>query len=139
MVLPERDGLAPPERRGALTDALRALRAEAQGLPLVLGAIDALAADGESAWLLLACSMKVLLSRVSVPLQQGFGTALGAIAGLYGCGMLALVGVAAVPWVGMDLLAVISSIAFVAPDPGSLANHGDLVAGLGCLPAIFRR
>jgi two-component system sensor histidine kinase AlgZ len=43
-------------------------------------------------WLLAACSLKKWLARCT-PLQQNvFGVLLGALAGLYGCGLLALVG-----------------------------------------------
>jgi hypothetical protein len=45
------------ERRAALGFALAALRHEAHGLPLVTGAIEALQADPETAWLLLACAL----------------------------------------------------------------------------------
>jgi len=50
-------------------------------------------------WLVLTCSMKRMLARVNAPLQQLIGTVLGALAGLYGCGVLALMGLLdAEPW-----------------------------------------
>ncbi len=50
-------------------------------------------------WLLAACSLKKPLARLSMPLQHVAGAVLGAVAGLYGCAMLALVGVLEpVPW-----------------------------------------
>jgi two-component system sensor histidine kinase AlgZ len=50
-------------------------------------------------WLISACSLKKLLARLSPGLQQAAGVALGALAGLYGCGVLALMGLLEVmPW-----------------------------------------
>jgi two-component system, LytTR family, sensor histidine kinase AlgZ len=52
------------------------------------------------AWLIVACSLKQLLARFSPPAQLVFGLGLGALAGVYGCAMMALVGVPGpVPWV----------------------------------------
>ena len=52
------------------------------------------------AWLIAACSLKKPLSRRPRPVQYAAGVALGALAGLYGCGLLALAGFAnAAPWV----------------------------------------
>jgi two-component system sensor histidine kinase AlgZ len=51
------------------------------------------------AWLIVACTLKQWLARLSPRVQYGCGVAIGACAGLYGCGVLALVGLAApVPW-----------------------------------------
>ncbi|MDP2264819.1 MAG: histidine kinase [Hydrogenophaga sp.] len=41
------------------------------------------------AWLLTVCALKRPLSRLPMPMQWGAGIGLGALAGLYGCGMLA--------------------------------------------------
>lgn len=50
-------------------------------------------------WLIVACSLKNGLARLSAPLQQAAGVLLGAFAGLYGCGMLVLMGlVDNAPW-----------------------------------------
>jgi two-component system sensor histidine kinase AlgZ len=50
-------------------------------------------------WLIAACSLKKLLSCLRPALQQMAGVALGALAGLYGCGVLAVVGlVRPAPW-----------------------------------------
>jgi len=51
------DDLDAPERRADLAAATAALRAEAEGLPAVAGALDALAADGELAWRWAACAL----------------------------------------------------------------------------------
>ena len=68
----------------------------AERLALLSGA----ALPGVLAWLVVACSLKRLLARWPEPAQIGFGVALGAAAGLLGCGMLALVAPGAVYWVG---------------------------------------
>jgi two-component system sensor histidine kinase AlgZ len=44
------------------------------------------------AWLILACNLKKLLARLPRAGQYAAGVALGALAALYGCGLLALVG-----------------------------------------------
>jgi two-component system sensor histidine kinase AlgZ len=52
-------------------------------------------------WLIVACSLKKGLARLAPALQQAAGIALGALAGLYGCGVLALVGLLEpAPWWG---------------------------------------
>jgi len=43
-------------------------------------------------WLIVACSLKKGLARLSPALQQVAGVTLGALSGLYGCGVLVLVG-----------------------------------------------
>ncbi len=50
-------------------------------------------------WLIGACSLKRLLARLSAKLQQLAGVALGGVAGLYGCAVLAVVGLLdPAPW-----------------------------------------
>jgi len=51
-------------------------------------------------WLLAGCSLKTMLQRLPTRGQYAAGVALGALAGLYACAMLALVGVASAqpPW-----------------------------------------
>jgi two-component system sensor histidine kinase AlgZ len=50
-------------------------------------------------WLILACSLKRVLARMSGSAQSVTGVLLGAVAGLYGCGLLALMGLLApAPW-----------------------------------------
>lgn len=48
-------------------------------------------------WLITACSLKTVLQRLPTAQQYAAGVLLGALAGAYGCGMLALVGMAASP------------------------------------------
>ncbi|RYX97636.1 MAG: sensor histidine kinase [Comamonadaceae bacterium] len=51
------------------------------------------------AWLVVGCLLKKQLARLPAPAQWGAGIALGALAGLYGCGMLAVMGLLApAPW-----------------------------------------
>ena len=51
------------------------------------------------AWLIVACSFKKLLARLPANAQFAAGVGMGALAGLYGCGVLALVGLAdSMPW-----------------------------------------
>lgn len=51
-------------------------------------------------WLLLACLSKRWLARFGLPVQYTCAVALGALAGVYGCGVLAFAGfLASVPWV----------------------------------------
>jgi two-component system, LytTR family, sensor histidine kinase AlgZ len=66
------------------------------------------------AWLIVACSLKQLLARVSPLAQQAFGLALGALAGVYGCAMMALVGFGGpVPWVASAFTGALLSSALV--------------------------
>ena len=64
-----------------------------------LALATAAALSGTLLWLLVACSFKRALARLPRPAQYGAGVALGALAGGYGCGLLALAGlVAPAPW-----------------------------------------
>jgi len=52
------------------------------------------------AWLIVACSLKGRLERLSPTLQGTFGVILGAVAGVYGCALLRMTGVTAQPpWI----------------------------------------
>lgn len=51
------------------------------------------------AWLLGVCALKRLLGRLPMPVQWGAGILLGAVAGLYGCGLLSWMGlIDPAPW-----------------------------------------
>ncbi|MFT3814266.1 MAG: histidine kinase [Acidovorax sp.] len=67
-------------------------------------------------WLIAACSLKTVLARLSPRLQYAAGVALGALAGLYACAMLALVGVAAAapPWLACAATGALLSALLVA-------------------------
>jgi len=50
-------------------------------------------------WLVAACLLKKVLARLPMPAQYGAGVLLGAVAGLYGCGMLVVAGfLTPAPW-----------------------------------------
>jgi two-component system sensor histidine kinase AlgZ len=66
------------------------------------------------AWLLAACALKRVLARLPEPLQQACGIGLGALAGLYGCAMLAWIGVSPVPWLGAAFGGALLSAVLVA-------------------------
>ncbi|HYF42247.1 MAG TPA: histidine kinase [Ramlibacter sp.] len=67
------------------------------------------------AWLIVACSLKRLLARLPAAAQHLFGVALGALAGVYGCGLLALAGfVGPVPWVPSAFAGALLAAALVA-------------------------
>ncbi len=67
------------------------------------------------AWLIVACSLKTLLARIPRLGQQLFGVLLGALAGLYGCGVLAWVGyLSAPPWIASAFGGALLSAALVA-------------------------
>jgi two-component system sensor histidine kinase AlgZ len=67
-----------------------------QQLALLSGA----ALPGALGWLVVTCSCKRLLARLPTPAQNGIGILLGAVSGVYGCALMALVAnTARVPWV----------------------------------------
>ncbi len=66
-------------------------------------------------WLLAACSLKGLLARLSATGQQLAGVGLGALAGLYGCGVLFMVGVLEpAPWLACAASGAMLSAVLVA-------------------------
>jgi two-component system sensor histidine kinase AlgZ len=74
------------------------------------------ALPGILGWLVLTCSCKVLLARLRPLLQQAAGVLLGAISGVYGCALLALVGAPGrVAWVASGFAgALLSSVVVFA-------------------------
>lgn len=66
-------------------------------------------------WLIGACSLKKVLARLSPVMQQVAGVALGAVSGLYGCGVLTLVGLLEpAPWLASAFTGALLSAALVA-------------------------
>src|SRR6185295_4365481 len=64
------------------------------------------------AWLIVACSLKKLLARLAPAAQQVCGIVLGALAGLYGCGLMALAGfVDRLPWIASAVAGALLSAA----------------------------
>ena len=67
------------------------------------------------AWLIAACSLKTLLQRLDTRGQYAAGVALGALAGLYACAMLALAGVVVQPpWLASSASGALLAAALVA-------------------------
>ncbi len=80
-------------------------------LSLVTGA----ALPGALAWLLLACLTKRILARLAPALQYAVAVSLGAVAGLYGCALLAWTGLlVGPPWVASALSGALLSALLVA-------------------------
>jgi two-component system sensor histidine kinase AlgZ len=66
-------------------------------------------------WLIVACSLKTRLAQLSTWAQQAAGILLGALAGLYGCGVLAVVEVLnPAPWLASAFAGALLSAALVA-------------------------
>jgi two-component system sensor histidine kinase AlgZ len=66
-------------------------------------------------WLIMACVFKKLLARLPHPGQQAAGIAMGALAGLYGCAMLAWSGLQQpAPWWGSAFAGALLAAALVA-------------------------
>jgi two-component system sensor histidine kinase AlgZ len=66
-------------------------------------------------WLIAACSLKALLARLSATAQQLAGVGLGALAGLYGCGVLFMVGLLdPAPWAASAASGALLSVLLVA-------------------------
>lgn len=66
-------------------------------------------------WLIAACSLKKGLARLSTTAQQVAGVGLGALAGLYGCGVLSMVGLPEpTPWLASAFSGALLSAALVA-------------------------
>ena len=65
-------------------------------------------------WLIVACAFKRLLGRLSAFMQWTAGVLLGAAAGLYGCGLLSLVGTGPSPWIGSGCLGAALAALLVA-------------------------
>jgi two-component system sensor histidine kinase AlgZ len=85
------------------------------GWLLRVSVLSAAALPATLAWLIVACSLKRILARLAPAVQQLFGVVLGAVAGIYGCALLALVGFAGpVPWVASAFAGALLSAALVA-------------------------
>ena len=73
------------------------------------------ALPGTLLWLVAACSIKTVLAPRPARVQYAVGVALGALAGLYGCSMLWLVGLAeSAPWVASAFTGALLAAVLVA-------------------------
>jgi len=73
------------------------------------------ALPGTLGWLVVTCSAKRILARLPSPVQEAIGIALGAVSGLYGCGLLALMGPSQpVPWLASAMTGALLSAVMVA-------------------------
>lgn len=80
-------------------------------MALITGA----ALPGTLLWLIVGCSLKRGLARLTAPLQQAAGVLLGALAGLYGCAMLVMMGlVETAPWWASGFAGALLSALLVA-------------------------
>jgi two-component system sensor histidine kinase AlgZ len=80
-----------------------------------LAILSGAALPGTLGWLLVTCSCKRVLARLPSPAQQAIGITFGAISGLYGCALLALVGTPAqVPWLASASAGALLSSVMVA-------------------------
>ena len=80
-----------------------------------LAIVSAAALPGTLAWLLVACSLKKLIARLPPPAQQASGVLLGALAGVFGCAVIALVGLPGqAPWVASAFAGALLSAFLVA-------------------------
>ena len=80
-----------------------------------LAVLSGAALPATLAWLIVCCALKKLLARLSPVLQQAAGISLGALAGVYGCALMALVGVGGrIPWVASACAGALLSAMLVA-------------------------
>ncbi len=82
---------------------------------LRLAVLTAATLPATLAWLIVACTLKRWLGRLPEPVQYACGMALGALAGAYGCAMLAVTGlVESAPWVASACAGAAMAAALVA-------------------------
>lgn len=105
-----------------------------------LAYLSGAALPGTLGWLVVTCSSKRLLARLPAPAQQAVGVVLGAGAGLYGCGLIALVTTTQAPWLASvaagALLSALLVAALVLRSKGRLP--AETVARLAELQARIR-
>ncbi|TFZ04026.1 sensor histidine kinase [Ramlibacter humi] len=79
-----------------------------------VAALSGAALPGTLAWLVVGCAFKRLLARLPAWVQQGVGVAMGALAGLYGCGLLVLMSLPAdAPWLASACAGALLAAALV--------------------------
>jgi two-component system, LytTR family, sensor histidine kinase AlgZ len=106
-----------------------------------LAYLSGAALPGTLAWLVVTCGAKRWIAHLPATGQQVVGVALGALAGVYGCAMLALVGATAqAPWIASAfsgaLLSAVLVVVLVLRSKGQLP--AETVARLAELQARIR-
>jgi two-component system sensor histidine kinase AlgZ len=82
---------------------------------LRLATLSAAAMPATIAWLVIGCALKTALENLPPAAQQGFGIALGAIVGVFGCGLVSAIGFASnPPWVASAATGSLLAAALVA-------------------------
>jgi two-component system sensor histidine kinase AlgZ len=82
---------------------------------LRLAVLSAAALPAVLAWLVIGCALKTLLEALPAPAQHAFGILLGALGGLFGCGLVTTVGYAERgPWVASAFSGALLAAALVA-------------------------
>ncbi|HTH80377.1 MAG TPA: histidine kinase [Ramlibacter sp.] len=80
-----------------------------------LSLLSAAALPAALAWLVIACALKVVLEGLPALAQQAFGIGLGAVCGVFGCGLvLALDFTVRPPWIASAFLGALLAAALVA-------------------------
>jgi two-component system sensor histidine kinase AlgZ len=88
---------------------------DAQEWLLRLAVMSAAAFPATLAWLVIACALKTVLESLPPPVQQAFGVALGALVGLFACGLVTFSGFATQPpWVASAFTGALLAAALVA-------------------------
>jgi two-component system sensor histidine kinase AlgZ len=87
----------------------------AQDWLLHMAVLSAAALPAVLVWLVIACALKTVLEAAPAPAQHAFGIALGAIAGLFGCGLVqAFEFTAQPPWLASAFSGALLAAALVA-------------------------
>jgi two-component system sensor histidine kinase AlgZ len=82
---------------------------------LRLSLLSAAALPAALAWLVIACALKVVLEGIPPLAQQAFGIGLGAVCGVFGCGLVvALDFTVKPPWIASAFLGALLAAALVA-------------------------
>jgi two-component system sensor histidine kinase AlgZ len=82
---------------------------------LRLAVLTSAALPATLAWLVLACAFKTIIEALPASLQQAFGVLLGAGAGLFGCGLVSVMGFAIQPpWIASAFSGALLAAALVA-------------------------
>src|SRR5438105_11832663 len=88
--------------------------ASAQDWLLRMAVLSAACLPAVLAWLVIACALKTVLEALPAPVQHAFGIALGAVAGIFGCGLVVAFDFAGrPPWIASAFTGAILAAALV--------------------------